>query len=491
MAIDFAFQAYAESSILHSVEDCNLIFAYFNSKNPFIEYQSKKILNKVTKKIYLDYLNKPKSLDKKIRENQNLIKKLEKIWGKYDLDKQKNFSTQILSDFFNEFIKIATWCWYYFFIGEDKGAVISLEVIPNFVKRNKINEHKAKKIVDILSYPEEQSVFIQERKSFLIICLSILKNPKVLNQLKNKNFIKVLQNKKIKELVNKYLKNYFWFKSNFYYAQKITNESLLLEILDELNSKTILKLKKEFKQLDSNFLKFQKNKNKLLKQIKLSNKDKKDIYFAQRTIYWIDQRKLGMMKLFYYFFSFLEKVSKKFKIDYDVLSLYTMDELQNLLKSNKKIHSIVLQKRKRGVFIIFQKNKTPLYFYQKETSDILKAIENKVKDNLIKGIVASSGNKKLIKGIVRIVSNPQKNKFQKGEILVTSMTRVEFMPLIWRAQAIVTDEGGIACHAAIISRELNKPCIIGTKIATKILKDGDLVEVDANKGVIKILKRQK
>ena len=56
------------------------------------------------------------------------------------------------------------------------------------------------------------------------------------------------------------------------------------------------------------------------------------------------------------------------------------------------------------------------------------------------------------------------------------------------AVAIVTDYGGITCHAAIIARELKKPCIIGTKIATQVLKDGDMVEVDAKNGVIKIIK---
>jgi pyruvate,water dikinase len=77
--------------------------------------------------------------------------------------------------------------------------------------------------------------------------------------------------------------------------------------------------------------------------------------------------------------------------------------------------------------------------------------------------------------------------FQEGEILVTGMTRPEFVPLMRRAAAIVTDEGGITCHAAIVSRELNKPCIIGTKFATHILKDGDEVLVDANQGIITIL----
>jgi pyruvate,water dikinase len=64
------------------------------------------------------------------------------------------------------------------------------------------------------------------------------------------------------------------------------------------------------------------------------------------------------------------------------------------------------------------------------------------------------------------------------------------MPIIKKCGAIVTDEGGITCHAAVISRELEIPCIVGTKIATQVLKDGDLVEVDANKGVVKILKKK-
>ncbi len=62
------------------------------------------------------------------------------------------------------------------------------------------------------------------------------------------------------------------------------------------------------------------------------------------------------------------------------------------------------------------------------------------------------------------------------------------MSALKRAAAFVTDEGGITCHAAIVAREMKKTCIIGTKIATKVLKDGDLVEVDAKKGIVRKLK---
>ena len=77
----------------------------------------------------------------------------------------------------------------------------------------------------------------------------------------------------------------------------------------------------------------------------------------------------------------------------------------------------------------------------------------------------------------------------EGEVLVAPMTTPDYLPAMKRATAFVTDEGGITCHAAIVARELKKPCIIGTKIATKVLKDGDLVEVDANTGTVKIIKR--
>lgn len=69
------------------------------------------------------------------------------------------------------------------------------------------------------------------------------------------------------------------------------------------------------------------------------------------------------------------------------------------------------------------------------------------------------------------------------------MTRPQTIVACKKAAAIITDEGGITCHAAIISREFKIPCIIGTKKATKVLKDGDMVEVDAEKGIVRILEK--
>jgi pyruvate,water dikinase len=75
--------------------------------------------------------------------------------------------------------------------------------------------------------------------------------------------------------------------------------------------------------------------------------------------------------------------------------------------------------------------------------------------------------------------------------MVAVTTHPDYLLAMKKAIAIITDEGGVSCHAAITSRELGIPCIVGTKIATKVFKDGDLVEVDAEKGIVKILEKAK
>lgn len=103
----------------------------------------------------------------------------------------------------------------------------------------------------------------------------------------------------------------------------------------------------------------------------------------------------------------------------------------------------------------------------------------------IKGQIASPGK---VVGKVRIVlKEADIERLKESDILVTSMTLPTFGQVMKKAAAFVTDEGGITSHAAINAREMNKPCIIGTKIGTQVLKDGEVVEVDADRGIIKIL----
>lgn len=107
------------------------------------------------------------------------------------------------------------------------------------------------------------------------------------------------------------------------------------------------------------------------------------------------------------------------------------------------------------------------------------------KTKQVTGRVAQQG---VVKGYVRrLMGHKQINQMQKGEILVSPMTIPDFLPAMKKAAAFVTDEGGILCHAAIVARELKKPCIVGTEFATQVFKNGDYVEVDAIRGIVKII----
>jgi phosphohistidine swiveling domain-containing protein len=151
----------------------------------------------------------------------------------------------------------------------------------------------------------------------------------------------------------------------------------------------------------------------------------------------------------------------------------------------------ILAQRRKNMVVVGEKFAAVMSleeFARKNKNYVFKI--DKVDKNLktIKGQTGFGGK---VRGSARILRRKdQINEFKKGEVIVSFMTTPDFVPAMKKAAAFVTDEGGITCHAAIIAREMKKPCIIGTKIATKVLHDGDLVEVDADRGIVKIINKK-
>ncbi|GMU06590.1 phosphoenolpyruvate synthase [Corallococcus caeni] len=102
---------------------------------------------------------------------------------------------------------------------------------------------------------------------------------------------------------------------------------------------------------------------------------------------------------------------------------------------------------------------------------------------LVSGLGASPGT---VSGRVRVLHDAREDsRLEAGEILVAPMTSPDWVPTLRRAAAVVTDSGGMTCHAAIVSRELRKPCVVGTRTATKVLRDGEEVTVDGAAGTVR------
>ncbi|MDO8339867.1 MAG: phosphoenolpyruvate synthase, partial [Candidatus Burarchaeum sp.] len=101
---------------------------------------------------------------------------------------------------------------------------------------------------------------------------------------------------------------------------------------------------------------------------------------------------------------------------------------------------------------------------------------------IVKGLPASPGT---ASGPVNVIASIKEiEKMQKGQILVTDMTTPDFVPAMKKAVGIITNAGGMTAHAAIVSREMGIPCIVGTRNATEVLKDGMIVSMDANLGMV-------
>ena len=236
----------------------------------------------------------------------------------------------------------------------------------------------------------------------------------------------------------------------------------------------------------------------------LSPEEQKLVNFLQSLIRLRDIRKDGVCKALTIIYRITQRLFKQVNINETLIPFYSSIEvtkgLSYLIKQknaiNKRLNGVVMlwdmrsQSPMEFEYGSYEETKTKLesYYLKGNSRSNLKDVVTSF--NLrseLKGQIACLGK---VRGIVRIIFDPFKaSNFKKGEILVTGMTRPEFVPLMKKAAGIVTNEGGITTHAAIVSRELNIPCIIGTRVATQVLKDGDLVEVDATKGKVIILKK--
>lgn len=188
--------------------------------------------------------------------------------------------------------------------------------------------------------------------------------------------------------------------------------------------------------------------------------------------------------------SSFEAMGKKIGLDGDSLRCLTLKEIKNFLIKYKlsKAKFKELKRRKSGyLYLCIEKGDREYIFTEKNIIKTIKnnfiIIDKKKKIKIIKGHIAYPG---IARGRVYNHTFYKHKKIAKY-VLVAVMTRPDDIHLIKNSLAVITDEGSILSHAAIVCRELKKPCIIGTKIATQVLKDGDLVEVDADKGVVRII----
>jgi phosphohistidine swiveling domain-containing protein len=203
------------------------------------------------------------------------------------------------------------------------------------------------------------------------------------------------------------------------------------------------------------------------------------------------EMRLNWTVLNYYHELFIDETKRRLKLPKEQIRLLNFNEIADALSGRSNVNRQKIRYRSKGAIAILKNGKIS-FIEGNKTDKIMKIIKNtNTKIKILKGTVASVGNTegKVIKLSYRDADNHSKKikKMRKGEILVTEMTHPNIINACKKAGGIITDEGGLLSHAAIVSRELKIPCIIGTKMATDVLKDGDRVKIDTESGEIEIL----
>ena len=286
------------------------------------------------------------------------------------------------------------------------------------------------------------------------------------------------------ELVSIHAHNYFWIKNN-YAETNVLDKDYFLERIEELKKEDMKHLKDRYEEMISYPHIKNEEKKEIFKQYPPDEELALYTNVNETFAYMQDVRKSFVLKMNYYHQVFLERVASEYERNMQDLYLYGYNELIQAIDGGIWIDANEISNRKKMIVAIETKTEKNI-FSGAMAIELYKQLQStEAVSNTIKGIVAQKG---IARGPAKIVLKTHHIlKVQKGDIMVSSMTRPEMTSAMQKAVAFVTDEGGITCHAAIIAREMKKPCVIGTKNATKVIHDGDIIEVDANTGIITII----
>jgi phosphoenolpyruvate synthase/pyruvate phosphate dikinase len=333
----------------------------------------------------------------------------------------------------------------------------------------KVSVEESQGIQSVLFDPVLETVFWKQKKDLFELCRKY----------------KTLERLEISSAFLRHVIRYNWISYN--YQEKHLEKDFFLNQAKQIfvSKKSVpeqLKLHKE------SYNKVANKQDEISSRLKFSEKEKY-IFEVARTFVYLKGFRVESRYLVHYSIDLIFKeIARREGFALTMLRYCLRGEISKILK-NQKVNQQKILARRRFVTDINVFGKSRLVTGE-EARKLVKAIEineDVGKVNEIGGQTAFAGK---VTGRVKIVKTSMDNKkVKKGDILISPATNPDLLPAMVKASAFVTETGGVTSHAAIIAREMRKPCIIGTKIATKVFKDGDLVEVDADKGIVRRIKK--
>lgn len=407
----------------------------------------------------------------------------------------KHKSDQELIDVYCEYLKLLramrVWGWVPVFVdGFDQPYITDYVTQGLKIRLTELGQvERLNEIYSFLSSADKPSEVQQEeiaRLKMLLDLKQLAEHEEIFLAIKKRDISALRKNIQAMELLEKHRQRFEWL-TYAYIGPVMSLEHLLSVCQDTLERGD---LDEQYQCLLNKYANLAQEKAKLIESLELSQDLVRLLNLSAGFMHLKDYRKGIYQQSYVAMDKVLAEISRRLRISLDELKFLLLEEVEEALLKGKRDY-FAEQAKDRLVECCYLVEDGQIKIYtgtegQAMMEKHMPAEEAEEPDQELRGSTAYPG---LVRAIAKIILVAEDvGKLQAGEVLVSNATNPDLILAMKKAGAIVTDMGGITSHASIVARELQIPCVIGTRIATKVLKDGDMVEVDADRGKVNKLK---
>ena len=372
----------------------------------------------------------------------------------------------------------------------DDSSVIMVFLRDELAKHGKLRELQYYR--EMLSVNTGETVATTEQKDFYRIAQAFELSPireKIITVAPEKALKQLPNYPEMEQLFDKHIRKYEWLSKE--YVGEGWDRAHWMSVFQEA-IRTEGEAVKKLHEIEKNFQELNDSRNKAIKELVPPAQVLHLLDALRELIAQRDWTKGYFTRTLLSYHKLLGEVARRMNTELSVLFSYSYTELDEYLASGKVLSTEEITSRQKDGFVIIIKGGAFALVTGKdaiantiESEGLFEPFTKYINVTSFKGTPASRG---IYRGRARVIEDATLlRELHADEILVTYMTTIEFTPAFRIAKAVITDEGGMSSHAAIISREFKIPCVVGTKIATRAIKTGDLVEIDGGAGTVMII----
>lgn len=341
-----------------------------------------------------------------------------------------------------------------------------------------------KKIFSALTASSKETQTAKAQKLLLEIAADVHRDDKLNSMFQHYPSTEVL--KKLEERdtpvlrkIELFLRKYSWLPFEYGYGVASSRQDVIDRIKENIGGEDP---KKRLERIKTNEANLQEESKTAIRDLKFAPQVRRAIKLMKEYVFLRSSRLEYYARAGLYVRPLFEEICRRKALDYYDLLTLTCQEIVAMVEAKTNPDKNLIAERKSGYAIELNGRQPTIY----TGNEIQKVAEQESADRSIRIAHGSIANKGYAKGPAKVVlGETDFDKVSRGDIVVVVISTPKFNPVLEKAAAIIADIGGMTSHTAIISRELGIPCVIGTEIATRVFKDCDILEVDADNGTVK------